>query len=403
MNRVMKNLVLALSMVTAGTVAVGAQQAAVPPPTAVAPAAASGPKIQFATPMYDFGRVKSGDPVTYTYVFTNTGDNLLILNSVQPQCGCTAAGDWTKQVEPGKTGIIPIKFNTAGYNGPVFKQVTVTCNVMGQPTMFLQFKGSVFKPFDVIPPYAVLTVPPDTETASMLVTITNHTEEPLIILSAESNNRMFSAQLITNQLGKGYQVKLSIVPPLSRGSAQSQISLKTTWTNTPVIVVTAVANVQPAIMVIPSYVTLAPGPLPYAVTNSVMIQNNSTNRLELSEPAVNVPGVAAQIRETQPGKSFIALLAFPQGFQSPAGQQIELSVKSNNPRYPVVKVIVMQLQRPPTAVLPAPAPAAAPVVAPAPPVNQLPLVPPPSTPVRRVSSAVAQPPPMPPPRPSATR
>lgn len=237
----------------------------------------------------------------------------------------------------------------------------------------------------------------------MLVTITNHTEEPLIILSAESNNRMFSAQLITNQLGKGYQVKLSIVPPLSRGSAQSQISLKTTWTNTPVIVVTAVANVQPAIMVIPSYVTLAPGPLPYAVTNSVMIQNNSTNRLELSEPAVNVPGVAAQIRETQPGKSFIALLAFPQGFQSPAGQQIELSVKSNNPRYPVVKVIVMQLQRPPTAVLPAPAPAAAPVVAPAPPVNQLPLVPPPSTPVRRVSSAVAQPPPMPPPRPSATR
>ena len=62
--------------------------------------------MQFATPLYDFGRMKAGDPVKYTYLFTNTGDRLLLLNSVQPQCGCTTAGDWTKQVEPGQTGSI---------------------------------------------------------------------------------------------------------------------------------------------------------------------------------------------------------------------------------------------------------------------------------------------------------
>ena len=56
---------------------------------------------------------------------------------------------------------------------------------------------------------------------------------------------------------------------------------------------TVVANVQPAVMVIPPYITLAPGPLPNAVTNSVTIQNNSTNLLTLSEPVVNVPGVEA--------------------------------------------------------------------------------------------------------------
>ncbi len=78
------------------------------------------------------------------------------------------------------------------------------------------------------------------------------------------------------------------------GSVQGQISLKTTWTNTPTIPVTVVANVQPAVMVIPSYITLAPGPLANAVTNSVAIQNNSTNLLELSDPAVNVPGVGAR-------------------------------------------------------------------------------------------------------------
>ena len=80
-----------------------------------------GPKIQFATPVYDFGRIKSGEPVKHTYVFTNTGDRLLIIKSVQPGCGCTTVGEWTKQAEPGQTGSIPIQFNTSGYNGPVTK------------------------------------------------------------------------------------------------------------------------------------------------------------------------------------------------------------------------------------------------------------------------------------------
>ena len=102
---------------TVGTALVGAQPTSAPPAAAAASTNALGPRIQFATPVYDFGRVKAGEPVKYTYVFTNTGDRLLIINSVQPGCGCTTAGEWTKQVEPGKTGSIPIQFNTAGYNG----------------------------------------------------------------------------------------------------------------------------------------------------------------------------------------------------------------------------------------------------------------------------------------------
>jgi copper(I)-binding protein len=300
---------------------------------------------------------------------------------VAPGCGCTTVGEWTKQVEPGKTGVIPIQFNTAAYNGPVFKQPQVTCNVTNQPMVVLQLKGTVYRPFEVNPGLVVFNLTPDAESASMVITITNNTEEPLLLSPPEINNRMFSAQMVTNRLGKGYQVKVSTVPPLVTGRVQGQLTLKTTWTNTPVIPVTVVANVQPAVMVTPAFITLAPGPLLHAVTNSVAIQNNSTNLLKLSEPAVNVSGVDAQIKETQPGKMFTAMLAFPQGFQVPPGQQVELSFKTSHPKFPVVKVPVMQMQRPPAPVLPAPpAPAAAP-----------------GAPVKRVSSAEDTPPP--PPRP----
>jgi hypothetical protein len=402
MKILMKDLVLAVSIIAVGTASAGARQVpAVPIPGSplvppAAPAATTtptngiGPRIQFATPYYDFGRVKAGDPVKYTYVFTNTGDRLLILNSVQPGCGCTTAGDWTKQVEPGQTGIIPIQFNTAGQPNVVFKQVTVTCNALSQPVLYLQFRGTLYKPFDFIPPMVVLNIPPDVGTASGVVTITNNMEEPLELSAPESNNRLFAAELITNTPGKGYQLIISTVPPMPQGYVQGQISLRTSWTNQPVITVPVTANVQPAVTVIPSFITLPSGPLAKAVTNFVTIQNNGTNLLRLSEPAINVPGVDAQIREVQAGKSFTALLTFPQGFQIPPGQQAELSVKSSNPKSPLLKVPVLQMPSlgPPPGPIVVPAPAA-PIVLPTPPAR-------PASLVRPAVSRIANPPEPPP-------
>ena len=180
----------------------------------------------------------------------------------------------------------------------------------------------------------------------------------------------------TNTPGKYYQLRVSVVPPVSAGYVPGQINLRTGWTNPAVVTLPVGASVQPPIVVIPSYITVQAGPLANAVTNSVTIQNNSTNAVQLSEPVVNVPGVGAQIKETQPGKSFIAMLAFPQGFEIPRGLNVELSVKSSNPRYPLVKVPVMQLPRPYL-----PPPAAVPVALPRPRPQVVPHAPPPLPPM----------------------
>jgi hypothetical protein len=357
MSNVMKKLTWAVSLISVGTAIVVAQPPPMPPPAPAASTNVVGPRIQFETPTYDFGRVKAGEPVKHNFIFTNTGSALLIINSVNPGCGCTTIGEWTKQVEPGKTGNIPIQFNTASYNSPVVKQPSLTCNVTNQPTVVLTLKGTVYKPYDMIPPMAVLNVLPDSEKASIVVTITNHTDEPLLLAAPESNNRMFAAELKTNVLGKGYELIISTVPPLGVGSMQGQITLRSGWTNPPNITITALANVQPAIMVIPSYITLAPGPLGNAVTNSVSIRNQSTNNVQLSDAAVNVPGVGVEIKEMQAGKAFTALVGFPQGFEVPPGRQVELSFKTSHPKYPVVKVPIMQMPRP----APPPVPVAAPI------------------------------------------
>src|SRR2546421_7663299 len=86
-----------------------ATSAATPP--AEAATNNSGGRIQFATPVYDFGRIKAGELVKYTFMFTNVGDQALELSNVQPSCGCTTAGEFTHKVMPGETGKVPIQFN----------------------------------------------------------------------------------------------------------------------------------------------------------------------------------------------------------------------------------------------------------------------------------------------------
>src|SRR5438105_9700463 len=211
MKLTMIRLVPVCSLLALGTAILSAQQDPTltpkPVPATTAEITASvpvtGPKIQFQTPVYDFGKVKSGDPVKYTFIFTNTGTELLILTNVQPSCGCTTAGEWTRQVEPGKTGTIPIQFNSANYGGQVLKTVTVTSNDKGQPSLGLQVKGTVWKPIDVNPAFAVMTIPADAQTnITSKVHIVNNMEELITLSPPESNNKGFSAELKTNTVGK---------------------------------------------------------------------------------------------------------------------------------------------------------------------------------------------------------
>src|SRR5438876_2981203 len=262
-------------LLIAGAEILFAQQA--PAPAAPAPAApvtigAIGPKIQFQTPVYDFGKVKSGDPVKYTFIFTNTGDELLILTNVQPSCGCTTAGDWSRQVEPGKTGTIPIQFNSANYSGQVMKTVTVTSNDKSKPSFGLQIKGTVWKPIDVQPSFAVMNIPPDTQSnVTTKVHIVNNMDEVITLSPPESSQKTFTATLVTNTAGKDFDMIITAVAPFESPNAQSQITIKTSSTNVPTLTVTAWANVQQPVVVSPPQVVLAAGPLANKQTVSVNI------------------------------------------------------------------------------------------------------------------------------------
>lgn len=312
------------------------------------PPAPIGPKIKFATNEYDFGRIQSGSVIKFAFIFTNAGDQLLEVTGVQPQCGCTTAGEWTRKVEPGQVGTIPLQYNSGhSIPMPILKTVTVTSTDRSNSPLVLRLKGVIWNPVDVQPSIAALGVMPDNSSGSTSLHIINNMDTPVSVFDPQCTPTNLTLTLQTNTPGKDYTLTASVTPPLTPTTGATQITLKTSATNMPTVTATVYLNILPVVVVSPPEIRLSQAPLDRALTASVAIQNASTNQLVLSEPSCNATNVDVQVREMQPGKLFTVLVAFPEGFESPAGQQTVVTFKSNLPKAPTIRIPVTQIGRPP--------------------------------------------------------
>jgi len=125
---------------------------AVTPETPAAEEKPTGPipAMEFETVDHDFGTIKEGDVVEYTYKFKNTGEAPLIIQGAQGSCGCTVP-EWSKDPIPaGGTGFVKAKFDSQGKPNTQNKTVTVTANTWPKQTV-LRFKAMVLPKAVAVP------------------------------------------------------------------------------------------------------------------------------------------------------------------------------------------------------------------------------------------------------------
>jgi len=111
----------------------------------------AGPEIEFDKRSIDCGNAIEGktDKIWATFAVENTGDSVLKLESVRPDCGCTVV-KYDTLIQPGKSAKIEAEVNIEGYrSGPLSKFITVTSNALNEPVVRLTIDATVRPAIDV--------------------------------------------------------------------------------------------------------------------------------------------------------------------------------------------------------------------------------------------------------------
>lgn len=114
------------------------------------PATANGeadkklPAFSFNESTHDFGTIKSGDVVSYEFVFKNTGNADLVIAQANGSCGCTVPEYPKDPIAPGYEGKIKVTFSSSGMAGQISKTVTLLANTI-PATKVLTISAEVLK------------------------------------------------------------------------------------------------------------------------------------------------------------------------------------------------------------------------------------------------------------------
>ena len=97
--------------------------------------------ITFKTLLIERNAIPYDSQELFKFEFKNTGKTPLLIQNVATTCGCTTAEKPSEPIQPGKTGVISVKYDTKRV-GDLNKTITVTTNVQTEPILSV-IKGKI--------------------------------------------------------------------------------------------------------------------------------------------------------------------------------------------------------------------------------------------------------------------
>lgn len=305
------------------------------------------PSIVFDTPVYNFGRIVSGQDVVQDFWFTNKGTGPLEILAIRPSCGCTTTGDFDRVVQPGGRGKIPIKVATGKFNGPVVKTVTVQTNVPGPAAnALITIQGDLWQPISVQPDSVFLgrILESEANAAALVqsVSITTTNNAVARLSAPRSNNPVFRAEARKLEAGRRFTVTVFAVPPIRSGNNYGTIEIDTGLADMPTVRIPVTLIVAPELEVAPQLISFS-GPLNTPIKRFVSIRNNVAAPLRVSGATCNNRDVRLEFTEVQPGVAWQLVIDIPAGYRpaDPGGDKITLRTSkagSESLSIPIVEV-----------------------------------------------------------------
>jgi len=94
--------------------------------------------------LWDFGKVGEGEVLEHTFVVKNESPVTLQIKRIHTSCGCTTSkAPEKKEIPPGESVDIQVKFNTRGYSGSKEQFVYIHTDQQDSPPIKLTLKADI--------------------------------------------------------------------------------------------------------------------------------------------------------------------------------------------------------------------------------------------------------------------
>jgi len=172
--------------------------------------ALAAPVLQVDRPVLDFGVIPQGKKITHVFTLTNKGDAPLTITRTRSSCGCTVANVSAKTIAPGKSTELKITFDSTNFGGNVTKTIAVESNDPATPTTTLTIKGIINEDLVVTPRQVNLGQTKAGTSKEFSVTLENHGERTVRILSVTTPMPQVKTTLKKQVLKPNEKTQLSV-------------------------------------------------------------------------------------------------------------------------------------------------------------------------------------------------
>jgi thiol-disulfide isomerase/thioredoxin len=297
---------------------------------------ADGPKIGCEKPIHDFGENWKGTKISHSFEIKNTGATVLKITSVKPGCGCTVASEFTKEIPPGGTGVVPLTIDTNKVKTPYTKAVTVMSNDPATGQYKVTLKGTLKDRFIIDPAKGTNfgRIRPD-DALERKLTLTNNMGQPVELSLPSAKHGMFNLELVEKEKGQVYELMVRSNPPYGQPSNRRNVKLQTNLDDQATVDLTLAARVPAWVETTPASIQVQKAEA-RATTKNVRVRFNSKEPREIIEATTDVKGGEVSIKQITTNH-YDLTVSLPANYAPPTNGNV-VKIKTNEPKKTDVEV-----------------------------------------------------------------
>lgn len=195
----------------------------------------------------DFGTIYRGDQIEHKLTLENTGNDTLVLGSVEPSCGCTGTVVSASRIAPGGQGSLLIKFNSRNFTGQVHKTVTVNSNSAQASRTVIEFVANIVDEIVLTPTQFWFKEAKVGKESSLTATVKNAGADTLRLTGFRTSMKDFSLNVPSTPIPPGatYELVATLTPKQVSAILADRVMLETNNPRQPDVAIPVYGNIKP--------------------------------------------------------------------------------------------------------------------------------------------------------------